>query len=280
MGGPNRGEWLRLSKRELAWGGSPPSAKDCFSAPPLLVSPSWPRQIQNETDESQKRQSHIIIHVKTEKPKKPNLIYLPPVRPPSKEKSWLLEERKTNCIYLVLGSLAQILDLSPSRYHCDSFESKQHYFLSVSVFSLFLLWSHCLIVGYQPSLSPCPEHPLRPEQSWCGFPPILLAASETFPLRAQSLHLWYYNLGFDSKTGENPLSAPGKWNGILSSELKAIYLAAGCHWDWISPTLEGFQSTCISRSLLEKKALGCILCVSWSSSQPPCRGHISRQLFH
>lgn len=147
-------------------------------------------------------------------------------------------------------------------------------------FSLFLLWSHYLIVGYQPSLSPCPEHPLRPEQSWCGFPPILLAASETFPLRAQSLHLWYYNLGFDSKTGENPLSAPGKWNGILSSELKVIYLAAGCHWDWISPTLEGFQSTCISRSLLEKKALGCILCVSWSSSQPPCRGHISRQLFH
>lgn len=85
------------------------------------------------------------------------------------------------------------------------------------LFSLFLLWSHCLIVGYQPSLSPCPEHPLRPEQSWCGFPQVLLAASETFPSRAQPLQLWCYSLGFDSKNWRKSLVSPRevKWNSFL-----------------------------------------------------------------
>lgn len=196
---------------------SPPSAKDCFSAPPLLVSPSWPRQIQNETDESQKRQSHIIIHVKTEKPKKTEP-YLPPVRPPSKEKSWLLEERKTNCIYLVLGSLAQILDLSPSRYHCDSYESKQHYFLSVSVFvlsffvvvSLFNRWLSAL----SQSLS-WTSFKARAELVWispdptCSIRNISFEGSVTSPLILQP---WFW-----FKNWRKSLVSPRevKWNTFL-----------------------------------------------------------------
>lgn len=93
--------------------------------------------------------------------KKPH--YLPLVLPSGKEKPWHLVERKTKCIYLVWGSLAQILDLSPPRYHCDSFESEWHYFLSVSVFALsFCCGCGCFRLIFnrwlcQPSLSPCPE---------------------------------------------------------------------------------------------------------------------------
>lgn len=196
---------------------SPPQCQRLFfcsavaSEPPLTEANSkWNRWITKETESY----NYTCKNRKTQKTEP----YLPPVRPPSKKKSWLLEERKTNCIYLVLGSLAQILDLSPSRYHCDSFESKQHYFLSVPVFvlsffvvvSLFNRWLSAL----SQSLS-WTSFKARAELVWispdptCSIRNISFEGSVTSPLILQP---WFW-----FKNWRKSLVSPRevKWNTFL-----------------------------------------------------------------
>lgn len=157
MGGINGEAWGKgiVKARVGVKGGIFPPVPKTVSTSPLWARPTWLRQIQNETDERQKRQANKIIHVE-------KIIISPDWFFPQGKKPCHLVKRKTNCIYFVLGSLAQILAISPPQYRCDSLESKQQYsYVSPCLLSFGcgcgcfgLIFNHCLC---QPSLCPCPE---------------------------------------------------------------------------------------------------------------------------